>query len=379
MMKGRFVHAALAAIMVAAVTGVAACAALDDQSPGTVTGTEAVPASLSIPGAGTARKLTYWTRTSDDRPALSTGQVFTPQGTPPAEGWPVISWEHGTVGVAEHLAPSLTRHSDRDQTYLRHWLEQGYAVVATDYIGLGTPGGHAYLDGRAEAHAGIDMVRAARSVNDTLAAKWVALGQSQGGGAAVFTAALATSYAPELDFRGTVATAPGDGAPLVDTIIAYSQPAAPPTSIGPFTASYSTYILAGAHTARPEFDPEAYLSSLGKRIYAEGQTAGILALSAATQGVTPRQLFSRPLSDGPFPALAHALYDFPATGYDRPLFLGHGLADTDVPAPFTRDLIARLQAAGVQPEVHFYDGQDHSGAMLASVPDSTPFIARLFA
>ena len=48
--------------------------------------------------------------------------------------------------------------------YLTNWLSQGYAIVATDYVGLGTPGIHAYLDGPSAAHSVIDMVRAARAV-----------------------------------------------------------------------------------------------------------------------------------------------------------------------------------------------------------------------
>ena len=52
--------------------------------------------------------------------------------------------------------------------YLTNWLSQGYAIVATDYVGLGTPGIHAYLDGPSAAHSVIDMVRAARAVEPSL-------------------------------------------------------------------------------------------------------------------------------------------------------------------------------------------------------------------
>ncbi len=73
--------------------------------------------------------------------------VFVPQGTPPEGGWPVLSWAHGTVGLGDACAPSRNPRSQRDANYLGHWLSQGYAVVATDYIGLGTPGVHPYLQG----------------------------------------------------------------------------------------------------------------------------------------------------------------------------------------------------------------------------------------
>jgi hypothetical protein len=36
---------------------------------------------------------------------------------------------------------------------VQRWLKAGYAVVRTDYEGLGTPGVHAYLVGQSEGAA----------------------------------------------------------------------------------------------------------------------------------------------------------------------------------------------------------------------------------
>ena len=44
------------------------------------------------------------------------------------------------------------------------WPE-AYAVVQTDYEGLGTPGSHPYLVMDSEARDAVDMVRAARQVS----------------------------------------------------------------------------------------------------------------------------------------------------------------------------------------------------------------------
>ena len=35
-----------------------------------------------------------------------TGTVSVPQGTPPAGGWPVVVWTHGTTGLAAVCGPS---------------------------------------------------------------------------------------------------------------------------------------------------------------------------------------------------------------------------------------------------------------------------------
>ncbi|WP_458686228.1 lipase family protein [Nocardia tengchongensis] len=344
------------------------------EAAGAVVADAALPLDLWLDGTGSARKLTYWTRDSADQPALSTGVVFTPAGTPPPGGWPVLSWEHGTVGIGDDCAPSVTGRSDRDNGFLATWLKQGYAIVATDYIGLGTPGVHAYLDGRAEAHAAIDMVRAARAVDDSLASKWVAIGQSQGGGAAVFTASLATRYAPELDYRGAVATGPASNIVDAATLVG------PGTTFGSsHITAYSAYVLNGVQAARPDFDLDSYLTPQGKQLVEDAKTLCFGPLADRAEGLSLGQLLSRPLSDGDFVPVARSVMDVPLTGYDRPLFIGQGTNDTDVPAPLTVKLVADMTLAGTHPEVHVYPGKDHSGAMLASLADSVPFVARLFA
>ncbi|MGY2032510.1 lipase family protein [Nocardia gipuzkoensis] len=344
-------------------------------APGTVATDAALPEQLWIEGTGTARRVTYWTRTSDDRPALSSGAVFVPAGAPPSGGWPVLSWEHGTVGLADECAPSTVGRSKRDLDYLATWLRQGYAVVATDYIGLGTPGPHAYLDGRAEAHAAIDVVRAARAVDGSLSSKWVAIGQSQGGGAALFTASLATRYAPELDYRGAVATGPA--ANIVDAA-SFLGPNAPAIDNAHLTA-YLAYVMNGLKAARPGFDLDSYLSPDGKQLADAAQALCFQPLADRARGIPVNRLFSRPLADGDFVATARPVMDVPLTGYDRPLFIGQGTNDTDVPAPLTAKLVTDMESHGVRPEVHVYPGKDHSATMAASLADSVPFVARLFA
>src|SRR5262249_12851241 len=38
-----------------------------------------------------------------------TGAVLAPLGDPPTGGWPVVSWDHGTTGMADRCAPSRSR------------------------------------------------------------------------------------------------------------------------------------------------------------------------------------------------------------------------------------------------------------------------------
>ncbi|WP_332308689.1 alpha/beta hydrolase family protein [Ciceribacter sp. T2.26MG-112.2] len=45
--------------------------------------------------------------------------------------------------------------------------------------------------------------------------------------------------------------------------------------------------------------------------------------------------------------------------FDGPLFLSHGTADRAWSADMTKRLTARLRSHGRDPEVHYYEGQDH--------------------
>src|SRR4051794_32383883 len=176
--------------------------------PGRLLQSEPVPATLGLANAARQERILYTSTDGVDGESLITvsGALFIPEGTPPQEGWPLLAWAHGTVGIADICAPSWQARSYRDVRYLNEWLTQGYAIVATDYQGLGTPGPHPYLRTRPEAYSVLDSVRAVLKGVSGLANKTVIVGQSQGGGAAFATAAFAPDYAPELDIRGTVAT-----------------------------------------------------------------------------------------------------------------------------------------------------------------------------
>jgi acetyl esterase/lipase len=157
----------------------------------------------------TAHKILYRSTKPDGTPIAVSGIVIVPAGPAPAGGWPIVAWAHPTTGVVPHCAPSLALFVFQQIAGSRRLLENGYAIAATDYPGLGTPGPHPYLVGESEARAVIDSVRAARSFagleNSTRYAVW---GHSQGGQAALFTGMIAKSYAPELQLVGVAAAAP---------------------------------------------------------------------------------------------------------------------------------------------------------------------------
>ena len=157
----------------------------------------------------TAYKVLYRSTKPDGTPIAVSGIVIVPAGRPPAGGWPIVAWAHPTTGIVSHCAPSLALFVFQQMAGSRHLLENGYAIAATDYPGLGTPGPHPYLVGDSEARAVIDSVRAARSLPGLeKSSRYAVWGHSQGGQAALFTGMIAKSYAPELQLIGVAAAAP---------------------------------------------------------------------------------------------------------------------------------------------------------------------------
>jgi hypothetical protein len=177
-------------------------------TPGRLLRQEPLPEILLLENASKGLRLLY---TSTDgvggkTPIAASGAMFVPKGPAPAGGWPIIAWAHGTTGVADVRAPSWAPRSKRDTDYLNAWLAQGYAVVAADYQGLGTPGGHPWMSVRSEGWSVLDSVRAALGAFTQLANAVVIVGQSQGAHAALSAALLARAYAPAINVKSTVAT-----------------------------------------------------------------------------------------------------------------------------------------------------------------------------
>jgi hypothetical protein len=180
--------------------------------PGVLLRSESMPVQAQMPAAAQALRLLY--SSTDERwhsglVAVS-GALYLPTGKPPAEGWPLLAWAHGTLGIADACAPSWTGLRERDAAYINRWLAHGFAVVVTDYQSLGGPGPHPYTFWQAEGRSVLDSIRAARAIRPGLIANRTFLaGQSQGGGAALGAAILADGAEQHLSPRPHfAATAP---------------------------------------------------------------------------------------------------------------------------------------------------------------------------
>lgn len=325
--------------------------------------TASTVAGSTVTGAARAYRLRYLSTGVDGQPTVVSGLVYTPKGKRPNAGWPVVGWAHGTTGIADACAPSLTKNAAGYAPYLSPWLAKGYAVVATDYEGLGTPGRHPYLIGDSEGRSVIDMVRAARRYDRSISTRWFALGHSQGGQAALFAGKLAKTYGAGLNYRGTVAIAPPTQ--WKRTLMA-PEAFAPKAPANPFLL----LILSGLHSVRPTAFPyDALLTPAGRTILDQAETSACGETFAAVRGKTFDEVYAVDAAEQTRLREATAeLAEPPVAGYRRPVLLVQGGKD-DVVVPAATKLTAeQMRAAKTDATLASYAGAGHEDVLAASLP-----------
>lgn len=172
----------------------------------------------------TGTRVMYRSTDTRGNPIAVTGTYFEPYNDWPGKGpRPLISYAPGTQGQGNQCAPSRMFNqgihysggwdlmANYEELFVATMVARGFAIVMTDYEGLGTSTMHTYVGRVAEGQAVLDAARAAKHLPGTSlkpdgpVALW---GYSQGGGATASAAELASSYAPDLHIVGTYAGAP---------------------------------------------------------------------------------------------------------------------------------------------------------------------------
>ena len=320
---------------------------------------------------GHVYRVQYSSESVYGKPTLVTGLVMVPDTPPPAGGYPVVTWGHGTNGMADQCAPSL----DPAQAVplQNQLLDKGWVVTASDYQGEGTPGLLPYLVGVVAARNTIDIVRAADHLPAAHASKnYVVWGHSEGGQTAMFSLDIADSYAPDLHLRGVVAGAPPSQFQYVYTFLKTS-----PFRYYLFMAG-AGFNVAYGNTAAP----------LNQVLTAKG----ISLLPVLNQGCADyiaEKTNGYPLGEivkaDPFtvPAWQKLLMaNDPGTfttPSSAPLLIIQGGADEQIPVPTTQILKTHECSIGQDVERWVYPGQSHAGVIPVSMGDMTHWIADRFA
>lgn len=347
----------------------------DEPGPGPVAPPEGSPGTLLSAGewdgqaADSLRvwEIEYVSRTHAGEPATATGLVVSAKQ--PQEGpRPVLAWAHGTAGVSRECAPSESEVPFGIVSGLIGQMAlEGWVVVATDYVGLGTPGDHAYLSGPDAANDVLHSITAAHEMDEVdLADRSVVWGGSQGGHAALWAGQLADEVAPHLDLAGVAALAPPTD--LTDTV--------PAVGDNRYGRSVLAYLRDSWSRAYPDRDvwgdvPEetrAIAEDLAERC--QDEMNGIQV---------SRQLdrLGGELSDVGDGDFARLLEQNSPVGPDTdlPVFLAQGTSDELIPVTSQRDWVAKRCEEGLTLDYREYDGLGHVDLLAPTSPMPEDLVA----
>jgi len=324
--------------------------------------------------AGAGIRILYASQGWNEEWVAVSGDVLVPKGEAPEGGWPVLAWSHGTVGVADICAPSFSGRSDRDIAFLNNWLAADYAIVSTDYEGLGTPGGHTYLHCESEANGNIDAVRASQQLGLSLSDSWMVMGQSQGGQGALCTGAYVSKRAPESDFRGTLATAPA-----VNWKERFAAGSADEPS--PFFGM-SLFLARGFEVYEPSFKSSEAFTEAGMALLPHTETQcvrGMIGMGMKANLTMGESLKIVPFGDIPGTSEGAAKMEVPTVGWSAPAYIGQGDADPLVRFEDVANYAAALCAEDVPVILDIYEGAKHSGPMNQGFEAFKKWVASRFA
>ncbi|WNG47133.1 alpha/beta fold hydrolase [Archangium minus] len=348
--------------------------------PGDVIWWRPLAGVAALKAAGSNELVLYRSAATDEKqtPITVSGIIALPPGSPPEGGWPVISWAHGTVGVGDKCAPSRDDEESlahginkAPHPLLNAYLRKGWAVVMTDYEGLGTPRPHPFLLGHSEARGILDMVRAAHKLHPgKLSKRFAIVGHSQGGQAALFAAADAKAWAPELELRTVIALAPASAIkPLFWLGVSGKEP-----SMG---SAFIPLFLTGAIAGNPNIKPAELLASPEMvRLFEEAEEKCRVELSLLDSwgGVIPnkviRQGANRVALDAQLTAMHPGFLKITA-----PVRLVQGAKDERVLPEQTKVVKQQLIDRKASVEYKEYPATDHFGVLNEDIAGSIDWLS----
>lgn len=342
---------------------------------GVVVRAEPFPDPSKVPDGAEAHLFMYTTTVEGGDQRVATATVLVP--TAPHDGpRPLVAWAHGTTGVERGCAPSLMKQPWAGIPALDRLIAEGYAVVATDYVGLGTETPHQYLVGRSAAYNVLDAIRAVHALDerddvtegDGLTDEVVVWGHSQGGQTTLFTGQVAEEYAPEVDLIGLGPISPPTD---LEALLEKEQS----TLVGKVLSSLAV-------VSWSEVFPEVSFDETVRpaaRPLVRGIAEQCLSLPAGLVTLVEGELlrssiFAKEPSE--LPAVVEVMQEnSPDQVIDLPVFLAQGLADDVVDPTVTEAYIDARCAQGQTMDAWLVPGQSHLSIVDAKTPIAAPLMA----
>ncbi|MGW8779004.1 lipase family protein [Streptomyces sp. NPDC055796] len=373
------VAAIVAALAVSVASPAAASTSASAAAPETGRAGDIVSVAPSafhpLPGQPTgtkAWKIHYRSTTADGAPNTVSGTVIVPQDgrTGPR---PLVTYAVGTVGMGDSCAPSnnLPYGTAMEANLIQQLTLRGWAVVVTDYEGLGTPGVHTYTVGPSAGRAVLDAARAATRLPEAgLPADTPVgiMGYSQGGQAGSWAAELQGSYAPELKVKGTATGGvPADLLKVADF------------NNGSYGSGLIFMAAAGQDAAFPELRLDSYLNPAGKALVA-GMKDGCVAIDAIAgsfkriSDLTTRN----PLEQPDWQARLNQSR-LGRTAPAAPVYQYHALGDELIPYAVGRQLRSEWCAKGADVQWQTIWVGEHVSGVITHSPAAANWLADRFA
>jgi hypothetical protein len=308
-------------------------------------------------------RILYHSRSPNGADVAVSGVVLLPDGTPPAAGWPVIAWAHDFTGSARQCAPSLLKNL-KDGPLLSMYASLGYAVVASDYAGLGTKFPYAALDLRSNALDVIYSISASRAALPQLGSKWVAAGYSQGALVAVGLAEAGNNLA-DTDYLGAVAVSG-----LAEPEELFQRLAQGPDS------SFFVFLAQGIKTVFPQFRVEDILTDKAIPLYHY-----ISHVCEARLGPQPPpdDILKPGWQNNPYVRQFFARNTLGRNPVYGPLLVISGETDSDMTSALTATLVARFCKQKDYVVFVKYPGLNPSAVLGNSVSEQISWIHARFA
>ncbi|MGE3876927.1 MAG: lipase family protein [Parvibaculaceae bacterium] len=332
------------------------------------------PISLMSIYRAKAYRILYRSTDLAGKPIAVSGVAVISTYPAPAGGRPVVAWAHPTSGVSRHCAPSMRANPLDSIAGVKDMIPYGYAVVATDYPGLGVQGVVPYLIGKGEAVAVLDSVRALGQMQEAQASRrYVIWGYSQGGHAALFAAGLARSHAPDFKLAGVAAIAPPTAlAEMLDDDIG--------TVAGRILAAMAlrswNRVLGLPLGDLLTGDAEAVVNLIDS--HCVDNIGGQLDALGAEEKLGNKFLKVDPANDPPW-SRAMTENSVGAHMLDMPVFIAQGLHDEIVAPAITKAFVGKLCAARTPVYYLEIPDADHGMSKPKGAPTAVTWIASAFA
>jgi Secretory lipase len=325
--------------------------------------------------AANAWKILYHSTNATGRAIGVSGIVLVP--TAPFTGpRPLVAMGPETAGLTDDCAPSkyIANNNYIELDQIKQVLAKGWAIAVTDYEGLGTPGRHTYMVKDAQAHAVLDVARAATRLPGTglSATTPVGLwGYSQGGGAAAAAAEAAPTYAPDVQVKGTAA----GGVPA--DLIAVSNA---------LQGGFFGFVLAAAQgfdAAYPELRLNTFLNQAGKDLLQQVDTNAVSeCLFPLVTNFTGKHTADYTTTDPLATTAWQARLNQSKLGMTKPtqpIFVYHSIGDEIIPNAVGVALKDRYCALGATVSFNGFYLLEHLSSEGAAMPDVINFLSDRFA